>query len=72
MMETKSKVKNVHGCISREGTPSGPGKVSRLREESTYGRLKMLCSYVAENMTKYPLTRDVRLWEVKNVVFVCS
>ena len=30
------------------------------------------CLYVARNMTKWPLKRGVRLWEVKNVMFVCS
>ena len=44
----------------------------RLREVSAYGRLKIQCLYVARNMTKWPLKRGVRLWEVKNVVFVCS
>ena len=44
----------------------------RLGEVSAYGRLKMQCLYVAETMTECPLRRGVRLWEVKNAVFVCG
>ena len=32
----------------------------------------MQCFYVARNMTKCPLKRGVRLWEVENVLFVCG
>ena len=32
----------------------------------------MQCLYVARNMTKCPLKRGVRLWEVENVLFVCG
>ena len=47
-------------------------KSVRLREVSAYGRLKMKYLYVAMSMTKCPLNRGVRLWEVKNAAFVCS
>ena len=47
-------------------------KSDRLREVSAYGRLNMQRLYVARSMTKCPLKRGVCLWEVKNVVFVCS
>ena len=47
-------------------------KSVRLREVYAYGRLKMQRLYVARNMTKCSLKRGVRLWEVKNAVFVCS
>ena len=32
----------------------------------------MQCLYAAGTMTECPLRRGVRLWEVKNAVFVCS
>ena len=41
-----------------------PGDKVPLRELSAYGRLKMLCLYVARNMTKYPLMGGVCLKEV--------
>ena len=47
-----------------------------MRELPAYGRLKIWCLFVAENMTKCPLTRGVRLREVSvsggsTVLFVC-
>ena len=43
-----------------------------LGEVSDYGRLKMQCLYVARTVNECLLRRGVRLWEVKNAVFVCG
>ena len=51
---------------SRKRTPLEPRKSARLREVSDCRRLKIIVfdKYVAENMTKCPLTRGVHLQEV--------
>ena len=43
-----------------------------LRRGVPYGRLNMQCLYVAGTTTECLLRRGVRLWEVKNTVFVCG
>ena len=65
----KIQARNTVSCyISSKPRPESV----HLRLVSPLGRLKMHCLYVAGTITKCPLKRDVCLWEVKNVKFVCG
>ena len=44
----------------------------RIEEVSTYERLKMGCLCVVRTTTECLYRKSVRLWKVKNAMFVCG